>query len=42
MGELHLKIIPKGVLNELRVQYDLMDRIRKAQKKCPEILQLHE
>jgi hypothetical protein len=38
MGELCLEIIPKGVLNELQVQYDIMDHIRKAQKKCPEIL----
>jgi hypothetical protein len=37
MGELCLEIIPKGILNELRVQYDVMDRIRRAQKKCPEI-----
>jgi hypothetical protein len=42
MGGLRLEIIPKGMLNELRVQYDIMDRIRKAQKKCPEILQLRE
>jgi hypothetical protein len=42
MGELCLEIIPKGMLNELRVQYDIMDRIHKAQKKCPEILQLRE
>jgi hypothetical protein len=42
MGELRLEIIPKGMLNELRVQYDIIDRIRKAQMKCPEILQLRE
>jgi hypothetical protein len=42
MGKLRLEIIPKGMLNELRVQYNIMDRIRKAQKKCPEILQLRE
>jgi hypothetical protein len=42
MGELHLEIIPKGMLNKLRVQYDIMDLIHKAQKKCPEILQLHD
>jgi hypothetical protein len=42
MGELRLEVIPKGMLNELRVQYDIMDHIRKAQKKCLEILQLRE
>jgi hypothetical protein len=30
MGELRLEIIPKGMLNELRVQYNIMDRICKA------------
>jgi hypothetical protein len=30
MGELRLEIIPKGMLNELRVQYGIMDCIRKA------------
>jgi hypothetical protein len=42
MGELRLEIIPKGMLNELRVKYDIVDRIRKAQNKCLEILQLRE
>jgi hypothetical protein len=42
MDEIRLEIIPKGMLNEMRVQYGIMDHIRKAQKKCPEISQLRE
>ena len=30
MEDLRLEILPKGMLNELRVQYNLKDRIRKA------------
>ena len=37
MGDLRLEILPKGMLNELRVQYNLKDRIRNAQLECPKI-----
>ena len=37
MEDLQLKILPKGMLNELQVQYNLEDRIHKAQQECPEI-----
>ena len=37
----HLEILPHGLLNELRIQYDLIDRIRQAQKNCEEIEYLH-
>jgi hypothetical protein len=30
MEELWLKILPKGMLNELQVQYNLKDQIRRA------------
>ena len=29
-------------MNELRVQYDIMERIRKAQQSCPEIHEIRE
>ena len=32
-----LEILLHGLLNELRIQYDLTDRIRQAQKNCEEI-----
>ena len=37
MEDLQLKILPKGMLNELQVQYNLEDQIRKAQQECPKI-----
>ena len=42
MEDLRLEILPKGMLNELQVQYNLEDRIRKAQQKCPEIQEIRE
>jgi len=42
MGDLQLEIIPKGLLSELRIQYDLEDRIRRAQQDCPEIQEVHK
>jgi hypothetical protein len=42
MGDLHLEILPKGMLNELRVQYNLKDRIRNAQLECLEIWEIRE
>jgi hypothetical protein len=41
MGDLHLEIIPKGLLSELRIRYDLEERIREAQKNCLMIQKLH-
>jgi hypothetical protein len=40
MGELCLEIQPKGMLNELQVQYNLKDWIRNAQLECPEIWEI--
>ena len=40
MEDLRLKILPKGMLNELRVQYNLEDRIHKAQQECPKIWEI--
>jgi hypothetical protein len=37
MGDLHLKILLKGMLNELQVQYNLKDQICNAQLECLEI-----
>jgi hypothetical protein len=37
MGDLHLEILPKGMLNELQVQYNLKDQIHNAQLECLEI-----
>ena len=37
IDDLRLKMLPKGMLNELRVLYNLEDQIRKAQQKCPKI-----
>jgi hypothetical protein len=37
IGDLYLEILPKGMLNELCVQYNLKDWIRNAQLECPEI-----
>jgi hypothetical protein len=42
MGDLQLEIVPKGMLSELRVQYDLEDQIRKAQQSCPMIQRLRK
>jgi hypothetical protein len=37
-----IEIVDRGQANELRVTYDLEDRIRKAQKACAEIRALRE
>ena len=37
LEKLRLEIVEHGQLHELTVKYDLEDRIRAAQKKCPEI-----
>jgi hypothetical protein len=42
MGGLHLEILPKGMLNEIRVQYNLKDRICNAQLECLEIWEIQE
>jgi hypothetical protein len=42
MGKLRLEILPRGMLNELRVQYNLKDRIRNAQLECPKIWEIRE
>jgi len=40
MEKLKLEIVEQGQLNELMIKYDLEDRIRQAQKRCPEIRKL--
>ena len=35
--DFQLEILPHGLLNELRIQYDLTDHICQAQKNCEEI-----
>ena len=42
LDKLKLEIIEQGQLNELIIKYDLEDRIREAQKQCPEILEIQE
>ena len=42
MEDLQLGILPKGWLNELRVQCNLKDQIRKAQQECPKIQEIQE
>jgi hypothetical protein len=42
MGNLRLEILPKGMLNELWVQYNLKDWIHNAQLECPEIWEIWE
>ena len=42
LDKLKLEIIEQGQLNEMIVKYDLEDRIREAQKQCPEILEIQE
>ena len=42
LDKLKLEIIEQGKLNELIIKYDLEDRIREAQKQCPEILEIQE
>jgi hypothetical protein len=37
IDDLQLEILPHGLLNELRIQYDHTDRIRQAQKSYEEI-----
>ena len=40
MKKLKLEIVEQGQLNELMIKYNLEDRIRQAQKQCPEIQKL--
>ena len=40
MEKLKLEIVEQGQLNELMIKYDLEDRVRQAQKQCPEIWKL--
>jgi len=40
MEKLKLEIVEQGQLNELMIKYDLEDRIRQAQKRCPKIRKL--
>jgi hypothetical protein len=42
MEDLWLEILPKGMLNELRVHYNLEDWICKSQQECPKILEIRE
>ena len=42
MEELQLEILPKGMLNELRGQYNLEDQIHKAQQECLKIQEIQE
>ena len=35
--DFQLEILPHDLLNELRIWYDLIERIRQAQKNCEEI-----
>ena len=41
IDDFQLEILLHGLLNELRIQYDLTDRICQAQKNCEEIEYLH-
>jgi hypothetical protein len=41
IDDFQLEILPHGLLNELRIQYDLIDHIHQAQKSCEEIKYLH-
>jgi hypothetical protein len=42
LEKLRIEIVDQGQANELRVIYDLDDRIRMAQKSCAEIKVLRE
>jgi hypothetical protein len=42
LEKLRIEIMDRGQANELRVTYDLEDRIRKAQKSCAEVKALQE
>jgi hypothetical protein len=42
LGKLRIEIMDHGQVNELRLTYDLEDRIRTAQKSCAEIKVLRE
>ena len=42
LDKLKLEIIEQGQLSEMIIKYDLEDRIREAQKQCPEILEIQE
>ena len=37
LEKLKLEIVEQGQLSEMIINYDLEDRIRGAQKRCPEI-----
>jgi hypothetical protein len=41
IDDFQLEILPHGLLNELRIQFDLIDHIHQAQKSCEEIKYLH-
>jgi hypothetical protein len=40
LERLKLEIVEQGHLNTLIIKYNLMDRIRQAQKQCPELQKL--
>jgi hypothetical protein len=40
LEKLKLEIVERGQLSELTIKYDLEDRIREAQKPCPEIQEI--
>jgi hypothetical protein len=42
LEKLRIEIVDHGLVNELRVTYDLEERIRTAQKSCAEIKVLRE
>ena len=42
LEKLKLEIVEQGQLSEMIIKYDLEDRIREAQKQCPEILEIQE
>ena len=42
LDKLKLEIIEQGQLSKMIIKYDLEDRIREAQKQCPEILEIQE
>jgi hypothetical protein len=42
LDKLKLEIIEQGQLSQMIIKYDLEDRIREAQKQCPEILKIRE
>jgi hypothetical protein len=42
LEKLRIEIVDRGQANELRVTYNMEDRIRKAQKSCVEVKALRE